>query len=156
MTNYDNLWNKTKPSEFQTTEYSEVPDGTYQAFIEKVTFKETKEPHQVSFQWRITGPTEAKRVVFSNYKMHEKGAARLKRDIADFGLTVVDYASMANELQYLVGKTGTIKLVTTEFQGKDFQNVWYEPRKTTETKTTTAKTSNTIRPKFDDTQDIPF
>lgn len=153
MTNYDNLWNTTKPAEFQSNEFPPVPDGTYQAFIEKVTFKETKDPHQVSIQWRITGPTEAKRVVFANYKMNEKGSARLKRDIGDMGLTVVAYSAMATELQYLVGKTGTIKLETSEWQGKDFQSVWYEPKATTAKKTATTKTQP---PKFDTEDSIPF
>lgn len=153
MTNYDNLWNTTKPAEFQSNEFPPVPDGTYQAFIEKVTFKETKDPHQVSIQWRITGPTEAKRVVFATYKMNEKGSARLKRDIGDMGLTVVAYSAMASELQYLVGKTGTIKLETREWQGKDFQSVWYEPKATTVKKTTATKSQP---PKFDTEDSIPF
>lgn len=152
MTDYEALWSQTKPAEFQSNDFPDIPDGYYQAYIEKVVFNETTDPHKVRIQWRITGPTEAKRVASAFYKMHARGMARLYRDIGDLGLIVLSYKALPEHLQSLVGKTGTIKLETSDFNGKPFQNVYYEPKETTQTKMATKQAP----PKMNENDTIPF
>lgn len=154
MNNYEEMWKKTKPAEYVKQEgFDPIPDGTYSAYVEKVVFKETTEPHSYTIYWKITGPTSKGRLAFAGYKMNEKGMARLMRDIADMGLIVTEYKYLSNEIQHLVGKTATIKLETSEWQGKDFQNVWYEPKATTKAKSAPKTATATL---FDENEPAPF
>lgn len=146
MTDLNALWNKAKSTE-QEEGFSTIPEGKYEAYVDRVKYDETKTPAVVTLTWKITGPTHAKRLLFANYRMEEIGMGRLKGDILSLGLIVVDFNKLADELPYLVGKTGTLTVKhKADKNGKVWENTYLD-RKVSGTKGTT-NTSNS--------DEIPF
>lgn len=115
MSNYDELWGTTEPAEKKG--FDPVPTGEYEAYVDQVTYDESKDPHRVSVLWKITGPSCIKRGVFSSYNMSAQGISFLKKDLALMEIEVKSFKTLPNDLQNLVGKQAAIYV--GQRQGKD-------------------------------------
>jgi|DEB0MinimDraft_10_1074344.scaffolds.fasta_scaffold00044_48 hypothetical protein len=92
------------------TGYDVIPEGEYNALVEKLEWKDNYEKtHKVlSYQVRITGPTYKNRVLFAQYDLNTKDEAlrlkainRVKRMAAAFSIPTndnkLDEASFVNK-----------------------------------------------------------
>jgi hypothetical protein len=109
-------------------DFSPLPDGDYQATIYSAVNGEsnTKRTPQIEVEFRITGPTHAKRRVWDNFYLTTGSLWRLKQLLVAAGALSSDYVgsfdenTVAAEIQ---GETVTITLTTEEFNGKQRNRV---------------------------------
>lgn len=121
-------WNETYSTteveeEGKDVEYTEVPDGSYNVKVDKVDLKNSQNGNpMLAWQLRITGPTQANRVLFRyNMLMNENNVKWLKKDLIICGIKLSKLSDLANHLEDLLD----INLEVTKKTNGDFENVYF-------------------------------
>jgi hypothetical protein len=102
---------------------SEVPDGRYQAVIERVSTKQTKETKRPMIVWqlRILGPTHRNRKLWRNNVVTAETVGRIKRDLLLCGVKIDRLSDLIFHVQELQGTGLEIQVKTNG----DHQNVYF-------------------------------
>lgn len=89
MSQWEQLFNNIKPSESTVAAFDKIPEGKYNAVIEKALINSANQyGPRVEFQFRISEGEFSKRKVWSNYNLTEQGIPYLKKDLLSLGHTV--------------------------------------------------------------------
>jgi hypothetical protein len=129
---YDEMFNDAEVSEFK-----EVPDGTYQVFIDEIAMKETKaEPVRPMLSWVfkiMSGPCEG-RLLFKNAVVSiaskedtNRSLSFIKTDLSICGVELKKFSKIHTKLKGLRNTHLEVKVSTKKREGKDdIQNIWIQ------------------------------
>lgn len=125
MTDFKSLFDST-PAE-ETTGYSLLPEGTYDAELSDCKLDMTREPMQLSFVYDITEGEFRGRKLFSNYRLEGRGLGFLKKDLKQLS---IDYSTVSKveDLAAIVWERLPMKCEVfvnqKEYNGKVYNNTY--------------------------------
>jgi len=107
-------------------DYDSVPDGKYVVAVEKAQLARTKsDKPMLKMQLRISGPTQAGRVLFKNSMIATaQNVEFLKRDLVACGVDLVKLSDLPGRLEELLDITLEVRKVTKG----EYENVYIQKR----------------------------
>jgi hypothetical protein len=133
---YDEMYGNVEAS----NNFEDVPEGTYQVFIDKISLGETKkDPIRPMLSWalKIMSGEHEGRFLFKNDVVNtnsketiEKSLGFIKTDLSVAGLAECKFSDVAGSLHTLLNTQLEVKVVNKTYKknGKDvpIQNVWIQ------------------------------
>jgi len=119
LSEFDEAFAKAEAQDMTT----EVPDGRYQALIERVSTKQTKETKRPMIVWqlKILGPTHRNRKLWRNNVVTADTVAMIKRDLLLCGVKIDRLSDLVFHIQELQGTGLEIQVKTNGA----FQNIYF-------------------------------
>lgn len=114
-------------------DFEQLPDGTYQVFVDEACVKETKQTQMPMLAWKLkvmSGPCEG-RFLFKNSVITDKTISFIKTDLSLCGMRLDKFSDLPGHLHLLINMQLEVKAVTKKYINKkneevEGQNVWIQ------------------------------
>jgi hypothetical protein len=120
-----NLDESYAASEVTDNDYDSIPDGRYQALVERVELTRTgKGDPMLKWMLRVTGPTHQGRVLFRYNVLTQENMTHIKKDLYACGLELGKISELPAHLERLLD----LRLEVTKKTKGDFEAVYINKR----------------------------